>query len=302
MLARRCTLSCIVGSVSGGIAVSGNLLCVAYTDVRGKVFLVDLDDERIVSQWSYTGADGGYADAGGVAMDAAYNIYVADAANDTVRRFTAFGREIARFGQRPDRLPGAAARDRQGILDQPAAVAVLGRTLFVACGDRKLIRGVQCIDVDDGRVLGHLRSFGESEGRFGAPRGLAVTPEVVLVADTLHGAIQRFRPDGSYVCQFTTAGDYGEASRPVAVLPLAGGDVLVADHGDHKTLKRFSLGGELRPPGPLPLPLDEPTGLAADRRGRVFVLDRGGERVQRLTRDLAFDGTLLDLAEIGFGI
>ncbi len=39
--------------------------------------------------------------------------------------------------------------------------------------------------------------------------------------------------------------------------------------------------------------------LAIDDAGCVYVLDRQGERVQRLKPDLSFDRLIIDLAEIG---
>ena len=49
----------------GGIAVSRNLFCLTYTHVRGRVFLVDLEEKTPVDFWEFHGPDGGYADAGG---------------------------------------------------------------------------------------------------------------------------------------------------------------------------------------------------------------------------------------------
>ncbi|MEM7204148.1 MAG: NHL repeat-containing protein [Planctomycetota bacterium] len=283
----------------GGIAVAKNLLCIAHSDVRGKVFLVDLDERRLVSVWDYGPDDGGYADAGGVAMAPDFTIYVADTRNDLVRRFSPFGKEIGRLGRPADRPPGAARRDRNGVLDRPRAVAVAAGVAYVACGERKLVRGLQRVAVRDGMVLPPLRSFGESEGRFGAPRGVWAGASGVLVADTLHGVVQRFAADGGFVGHFTTSSRPDESSRPAAVIELAGGDVMVADQGDHRGLKRFSKGGEPRSvPSATEAQCDEPVALAVDERGRVYVLDRDGERVQRLNDDLTFDLTVVDLAEV----
>jgi hypothetical protein len=37
--------------------------------------------------------------------------------------------------------------------------------------------------------------------------------------------------------------------------------------------------------------------LCADEAGRIYVLDLGGERVQRFRKDLSFDQVLVDLRE-----
>src|SRR5688572_28935001 len=106
----------------GGNAVHRNLLCLSYADVRGRIFLVDLEEKRPVAFWEYGGAGDAesmsemqemqemqdmqgmqgmhYADAGGVAMDAHCGIYVADTRNDQVRHFTPFGKELAALGEK----------------------------------------------------------------------------------------------------------------------------------------------------------------------------------------------------------
>ena len=82
-------------------------------------------------------------------MDDSFHVWIADTANDMVRRFTAFGRELAQFGERPTRGAGAVSRDRHGTFDRPVQVAVRGRTVWVCCGERKLVGGQedQIIDI-----------------------------------------------------------------------------------------------------------------------------------------------------------
>lgn len=286
----------MVDFMFGGIAVAGNLLCVSYTDVRGKVFLVDLDDRRLVSRWSYEGPGGSYADAGGIAMDESFHVFVTDTANDMVRKFSAFGRELSQYGDRPQRGAGAASRDRHGTFDRPVQIAVRGKIAYVCCGERKLVRGVQRVDLAHGRMLDRLRAFGDSEGRFGAPRGIAVDEREVYVADTMHGVVQRFRRDGMFVCEVRTSAHHAEASRPVAVLPLPDGELLVADAGDYHGLRRIRANGRVEE---VAAEFDEATDLASDDRGRIYVLDRAGQRVQRLTSGLEPDGLIVDLAEVG---
>lgn len=271
-----------------------------HTVARGQVYLIDLDERKIASRWSYQGPDGSFADAAGVAIDAAFHIFVADPRNDIVRVFNPFGKQVGTLGRVPERGPGAASRDRRGILDRPHALACYGDTLYVACGDRKLVRGVQRFAIADGGPREHLRAFGDTEARFGAPKGVAVDDQGIWVADSLHGCIQRFRVHGRFVHHFPTGTAPGEASRPVAVLPLAEGKgLLVLDQGDRPGLRLFSPGGE---PLPFTLPdavqLDQPSHLARDERGRVYILDRDGERVQRLHPDLSYDEAVVDLAEV----
>lgn len=280
----------------GGIAVARNLLCIACADARGRVFLVDLEERRPISYWEYAGPAGGYADAGGVALGPDFSIWIADTRNDVVRRFTAFGKEVGRLGARQERAPGATRRDRPGALDAPRAVAVHDGIVFVACGERELVGGVQRFRTT-GEVLAPLPAFGETGRRFGAPRGLWADPAGLWVADTLHGVVQRFSPAGRFVCAIPTARSADEASRPVAVLPLPRGDLLVADHGDRPGVVRVRDGGAVEPVATM-ADLDEPLGLARDDRGGVLVLDSGGERVHRYTPDLSERRLVVDVAEV----
>jgi hypothetical protein len=281
--------------MAGGVAVRANLLCVAWSAAQGHVFLFDLEAKQRLSSWTLPRGPQGYSDAAGVAIDEHFHLYVADPHNDRVCVFSAFGRHLGDLGQ-PAPGSGDAARDRPGVLDRPHAVARFDAGLLVACGDRPRRRGVQRLS-RSGEVQKPLASGGDVEAVFGAPRGLWIDGEGILVADTLHGRIQRFRRDGTFVAH-VPCGPAGSLARPIAVLRRPGGGILWIDRGDQSGL------GLLRPDG-APLPhaeamaarCDDPLALAADERGRIYVLDRGGERVQRFGPDLVFDTVVVDLAE-----
>lgn len=275
----------------------GNLLCVTYTSARGKVFLFDLEDRRPLSHWELPAPDNGWSDAGGVVIDRDFTLYVADASNHKVLHYTAFGRHLGDLGRPSDDAVGKR-RDRPGLLHHPHAVAVGEDFVLVACGDRRMRRGVQCFS-RDGRVLRPLPPFGDPEAQFGAPRGLWIDEQEILVADTLNGCVQRFRHDGVYVASVPTGGAPDEASRPVSVLRLVDGDLLVIDHGDRWCVERFAVSGrEHGEPEAMAESVHRPVALARDEQGRVYVLDQDGERVQRFHPDLRPDTVLVDLAEI----
>jgi hypothetical protein len=279
--------------MAGGIAVRGNVLTVTWSSGRGHVFLFDLEAQQRVSAWTLPPGRRGYCDAAGVAMDEHYHLFVADTQNDRVCHFNAFGRHIQDFGLPPPD-EGDAARDRTGVLDRPHAVALVGDVLFVAGGDQPRRRAVQRF-VRGGAALRPLAARGDAEAKFGAPRGLWASTETVLVADTLRGAILRYRADGTFLHELACG---GAASRPIALLGRARSAVLFVDRLADPPLRLVTVDAV-----PLPLPdelataLHDPIGLAADRHDRVYVLDHGGERVVRLTAELQFDQVVVDLAE-----
>jgi len=281
-------------AMSGGIALRGNLLAVTWSASRGHVFLFDVEARQRVSTWTLPAGASGYSDAAGVAMDDTYHLFVADPQNDRVLHYSPFGRRLATYGERaPD--VGDAGRDRPGVLDRPYAVAVRGDLVYVAGGDQPRRRGVQRFS-RAGSVLKPLAARGDPDARFGAPRGLAADAAGLLVADTLRGVLLRYRGDGTFLRELP-CGPPGTLARPIAVLPWRSGACLFVDRGDAAGLRACDASG-----GPLVLPpdvgrCDKPQALAADRSGRVYVLDRNGERVLRFTPELHFDQELLDLGE-----
>lgn len=280
--------------MTGGVCVRGNLLCVTWSSARGHVFLFDLQARQPMSDWRLPAAPTGYSDAGGVGIDDHYHLFVADPAAGLVRHYSAFGRHLGDLGHSsptPQRTV-----DRTGVLDHPHAVALVGDVLHVACGDRPLRRGVQRLH-RDGRTLRPLASQGDPEEPFGAPRGLFGDRDEVLVADTLHGLVQRFRPDGTYVASIACGG-HGAVARPIAVARLPHGDVLVVDRGDRPGVHVFGIDGPRRRQlGDLPTHAEAPLALAIDDQGRPYVLDHDGERVVRFHQDLRFDAVIVDLRE-----
>jgi hypothetical protein len=271
------------------------LLCITFTSARGQVILFDLEGRRLVSHWTLPAAAGGYSDASGVAMDEHFHLFVADTVAGQVRHFSAFGRHLGDLGA-PPAGSGQAHKDRAGVLDRPHAVALLDDVVLVACGDGRLRAGVQRLR-RDGEVLRPLRPQGDSEGWFGAPRGLWADAHGVLVADTLHGQVLRYKPDGTWISAVATAGRKGDSSRPVAVARLPGGDLLILDAGDRPGARLFHPDGRQRHLHGAMDAIDRGQALALDAQGRVYVLDRHGERVLRFGPDLAFETVLVDLAE-----
>lgn len=280
--------------MAGGVAVRANLLCVTWSAARGHVFLFDLEAARPVSAWTLPAGSRGYSDAAGVAIDPHFQILVADPHGNRVCHFSAFGRHLGDFGAMAPPV-GDAARDRAGVLDRPHAVALLGDTVLVACGDHPRRNGVQRF-ARDGRSLRSLPCGGDPDAKFGAPRALWVDRDGVLVADTLQGRVQRFRADGAFVSHLTWT-PRGVLARPIAVQRDAGGRVLVVDVGDEPGVFAIGAAGERQPVAAIQAECREPIALTADERGRVYVLDHGGERVVRFARDLTYEQVVVDLRE-----
>lgn len=283
----------------GALDSRGRLLAVGYSEAQAEIKLYDRERGALRRTIVLPPAgDAGWADVSGLCFGGEGTLWVADAQASMLRRVSLFGHELARVGG-----PSHAQRrglDRKRALQHPNAIAQRGDGLLVvACGDRPLVHGVQLYD-ERGRYAGRLSSFGEEEESFGAPRGVAVDEERIYIADTRNGCVQVFSRDGAFLWMLSTATSPGERSLPVAVLPVPGGGLVVAQVGEDAALKLFDRDGvflgELAPREEL----CDPAGLAWGRLGELWVVDDLGRRVRKLELTVAPVGAFsapLDLAE-----
>ncbi len=279
----------------GGLAVRNNLLCVAWSAGRGHVFLYDLEARERMSSWTTPVGRSGYSDAGGVAVDDRFRLFVADPQNGCVRRYNAFGQHLGDIGLPP---PGSGdrGRDQLGVLDRPHAVACRRGRVWVCAGERPRRRAVQCFDVHGGAQRA-LAARGEPGEKWAAPRGVFCDARGLVVADTLRGRLQLFRDDGAFVHEVALP-ERGEGNRPGAVVRLGDGRMLVVDHsGAEAALVGVGGDGVGFGLGRLGETCRDPAGITVDEQGRVYLLDRGGERVLRCDPDLGDPEVLVTLAE-----
>lgn len=277
----------------GGVAVRANLLCVTWTAAQGHVFLFDLEARQRVSAWPMPRGPAGYSDAAGVAIDEHFQVYVADPHNQRVCRFSVFGRHLGDLGAAPPST-GDQGRDRPGVLDLPTAVALCGNEVWVAGGDKPRRRSVQRFAAD-GSFAGVVAARGDVEASFHAPRGLWADPGGVVVADTQAGQLLRYRRNGTFVAA-VRCGPAGRA-RPVGVVRRGDGALVFVDRGDLPGVRAVGPDGAPVALGEVATTVHDPVAVALDQRGTLYVLDRGGERVQRFLADGAWDGVVVDLEE-----
>ncbi len=156
----------------------------------------------------------------------------------------------------------------------PVGLAIAGDgTIFVSeYGGNDRIQ----VFAADGRLLRSWGRYGEADGEFKRPQGLALAGERLYVADAANHRIQVFMPDGTFVMS------WGDVRYPYSVAVDADGNVLVAEYGRHQVSKFRPDGTRLATaggPGSGPARLDTPW-AAVPAGERVFVVDSGNHRVQ----------------------
>ncbi|OHE78890.1 MAG: hypothetical protein A3G75_09890, partial [Verrucomicrobia bacterium RIFCSPLOWO2_12_FULL_64_8] len=251
-----------------------------------------------------------FASPSSVAVDSAGNIYVADGSNHTIRKITPTGQvstlagtagvrgsadgisEAARFNFNSSN-PGGIAVDKTG-------------NVYLADSGNRLIRKISPQGVVT-TIAGNTHLVGSVDGietavSFDSPSGIAVDAAGnVFVADRGAHTVRKVSPSGFVT---TIAGQTGVAgptdgmgpaarfSYPSGLAIDAEGTLYVADTGGH-IIRKVSpagqvttLAGTVRNSGAADgtaASFNDPSGVAVDATGKVYVADSGNHTVREIT-------------------
>ncbi len=245
---------------------------------------------------------------GGVAVDAAGNVLVADAFNDTIRRVSPLG-EVTTVAGSPQIAGTADGSGAAARFNLPYGVAVdLAGNIYVADTLNRDIREISTNGAVK-TIAGTPGSAGYLDGPaadalFRDPYGLAVDRAgVVYVADTLnnrvrqisHGYVTTLAGDGAPGA-LNGLGTNAEFNEPLALAPDAAGNLYVADYGS-STIRKITpsslvstIAGSAGQPGSSDgtngaARFNLPSGIAVDASGNVFVADFGNQTIRKLAPD-----------------
>ncbi len=239
----------------------------------------------------------------GLALDAGGNLYIADSANHRVRRVTPAGFMTTIAGTGTGTNSGDGGSAAQAALNTPTAVAVDATgNLYIATTDR--VRKVA--------PNGAISTLIITVGQFGllVPSGLAVDSQNNLYVSSSQGAssIIRVAPDGTNTriagngSNSGFSGDGGPAlqaqlKNPGGLTIAASNAIFVADRDNFRVRRidpdatirtvagngRFQFSGDgERAAGAT---LSQPTGVAVDAAGNLFVTDFANNRVRKIGTD-----------------
>lgn len=199
-----------------------------------------------------------------VAVDAQGNFYVADTGNNRVRRIDTNGIITT--------LVGIGAPSLNG----PNAVAVFGNNLYLTDPGNHVVRlyvlNTQAVSVFAGiqNSPGHSGDGGASNAaRLNRPSGLAVnTDGDLFIADTGNHRIRKV--SGGVISTAVTQG-----------IPRSGFE---GDGGTANTAR-----------------MNSPSSVAVDGAGNLYIVDKGNNRIRRVTAATNIINTVIGNGEIGFG-
>jgi sugar lactone lactonase YvrE len=233
----------------------------------------------------------------GIAVDAAGTVYVADTANNTIRKITPDGivSTLAGAAGRPGKADGLGVNAR---FRNPWDVAVdRAGNVWVADMSNSAIRKI----TPDGEVstfAGQPGMIGSADGfginaRFNDPFALAVDgANNIYVADSGNNTIRKISPEGTVVTLAGKAERAGnrdgdvETARfwnPQGLAVDRAGNVYVADTGNNAVRQITPAGvvSTLVQPGGATT-LNSPGGVAVDDAGNIYVADTNNHCVRKL--------------------
>jgi sugar lactone lactonase YvrE len=266
-------------------------------DSKDFIYVIGSQDSRIqkftsdgewVTQWgSYGSGDGQFGCYTpypyGIAVDSKDYIYVADAGNSNVQKFTSDGQFLAKwtgFGTGNESFssygPNGIAMDAQGFL-------------YVVDGGRSCIRKFTA----QGQALEKWGSYGIDSGEFRDPQGIAADSEGFLyVLDRENYRVQKFGSDGKFVTKWgkygTGDGDFNipaDTAYPGIAVDNKG-FVYVSDRENYRVQKFTSDGqfvSKIECYDPDEGITYRPYGIAVDADGFLYVGDRINHRIHKFS-------------------
>ncbi len=266
--------------------------------------------------FGYSGDNGPAADAQldlpwGVAVDAAGSVYIADYSNYRVRKVSG-GNITTVAGNGVYGFSGDNGAATDAKLRSPAAVAVdAGGSLYIADywdhRVRKVSNGVITTVAGNGGSGSAGDNGPATSASLSKPSGAAVDAAGNLyIADASNNRIRKV--SNGVITTFagggTTLGDNGPAvnaklSGPVSVALDSAGNLYIADTGNHRIRKvsngvittvagngTYGFSGDDGPA--VGAQLYQPTGVAVDAAGNIFIVDRGNYRIRRVSNGKIF--------------
>jgi len=233
----------------------------------------------------------------GVAVDASGNVYVADTNNHRIRKITLTSREVSTIAGSTEGFADDAGTSAK--FDWPSGVAVdAAGNVYVADFYNHRIRRIILTSREVNTLAG-----GGNPAQFNHPVGVAVDSSGnVYVADYGNHRIRKITLTSREVNTLAGSGTAGSADglgtaaqfrNPTGVAVDAKGNVYVADFSNNR-IRKITSGGEVDTLAGTGTPgskdgagtsaqFNEPTGVALDAEGNVYVADSGSHLIRKIT-------------------
>ena len=213
---------------------------IAVSPVSGDIYVTDSFESRsnivqrfsssgvFINGWGTNGTGAvQFIGAGGVAVDSAGNVYVADSGNHRIQKFTSTGTPITTWGS-------SGAGNGQFNGPQGIAVDALDKIYVADTGNNRIQKfsSTGTFELAFGTV-------GTADGQFMSPQGVSIdSTGTIFVADTGNSRIQTFSNTGTWMSTCGTNGTGpGEFNSAQDIAVDDSGNFYVADTGNDRVQK-----------------------------------------------------------------
>jgi RHS repeat-associated protein len=226
------------GSFGSGSGEFEEPVEVAIDRSTGKVFVTDLGNRRVDElneggEWvrSWTGGEGEFEEANGIAVDSKGDVWVTDYAADDVREFNEKGELLRKFG---------SAGSGDGQFEGAGGIVVANGLVYVTDLNNARLEAFS----ETGAYEGQGGGFGVGANEFEYPAGLAANSSGdIFVADLGNDRVQELSAYGDFLTAFGAAGNgAGELSEPEALAVGPEGELFVTDAGNNRVEKWLAAG------------------------------------------------------------
>jgi peroxiredoxin/sugar lactone lactonase YvrE len=236
-----------------------------YVLQRGEVPLLAFDkDGKFLRGWG----QGLFKLPHGLRVDREGNIWTTDNANHVLRQFTREGKLLGTIGQE-----GKGVAGETGFKAPDDVVFDTAGNFYIAdAGNARIVKLSP-----EGKFLAAWGKKGKGEGEFATAHGLAIdAKDRIYVADRGNKRVQIFDNMGKYLDSWTFGGN--------AFGLIVVGDELIASEGDQHKMYHLDTTGKTVATWGDPKSLLLPHLMAQDSRGRLYVSEVNGKRVQIFER------------------
>ncbi len=236
-----------------------------YVLQRGEVPLLAFDkDGKFLRSWG----QGLFKLPHGLRVDREGNIWTTDNANHVLRQFTREGKLVGTIGQE-----GKGVAGETGFKAPDDVVFDTAGNFYIAdAGNARIVKLSP-----EGKFLAAWGKKGKGEGEFATAHGLAIdAKDRIYVADRGNKRVQIFDSSGKYVDSWTFGGN--------AFGLIVVGDELIASEGDQHKMYHLDTTGKTTATWGDPKSLLLPHLMAQDSRGRLYISEVNGKRVQIFER------------------
>ncbi|HEV2476651.1 MAG TPA: 6-bladed beta-propeller [Candidatus Dormibacteraeota bacterium] len=226
----------------------------------------------------------------GIALDGQGDVFIAELDDNRIYKYATSGKLLAQWGE-PGSGPGQLGRPDKLAFDSQGNLYVteVSPTSSGTAGGNSRVQKFS----PAGKPLAQWGSYGAAPGQFNNPIGIAVDQQGdVFVSEEGGDRVQKLSATGQPLAQWGTLGSGpGQFNVPYDLALDASGNVYVSEPGPfapgNNRIQKFSSAGvplaRWGGPGAGPGQFSNPTGLAIDSQGNVFVADTGNNRVEELS-------------------